>query len=473
MPYKFDGFVSYAHVDDEPLVGAEKGWVTTLINNLNVELARKLGRKDLSLWTDHQLAGNAPLTPTIIQTIRDSAALIVILSPGYLASDWCRREREAFLALIRERTQAGSSVFLVELDFVDRKEYPAELADLRGYRFWVQEKESRHTRTLGTPVPRPEEQSYYDRLSELSYDLAAEIKKQRANPDSTHSAGVNANGPIVFLAEVTDDLENQHQEVKQYLLQANFQVLPKTWYPRDAPEAFQQAVERDLAEARLFIQLLSGVAGRKAPGLAKSYAQLQYECARAAGIPILQWRSRELDLNAVTDPDHQALLEQTTVRACGIEEFKKTIVEEANRKSSPSPPLDSFVFINTDAEDWQLANELSLFFSKHGIWSELPLRQGNPAEIRKDLEDSLHDCDGLIVVYGQTSVNWVRSQFRQGRKILGLRDKPPFCLALFEAPPAPKEELGLRPPNMLTINCQGGLNEPALLGFIEQLKGGR
>ena len=30
--YKHDIFVSYAHVDDEPFPGADKGWVTTLLS---------------------------------------------------------------------------------------------------------------------------------------------------------------------------------------------------------------------------------------------------------------------------------------------------------------------------------------------------------------------------------------------------------------------------------------------------------
>jgi len=52
--YQHDIFVSYAHVDNEPFAGAEKGWVTTLISNLKNELGRQLGRADAySLWMDY------------------------------------------------------------------------------------------------------------------------------------------------------------------------------------------------------------------------------------------------------------------------------------------------------------------------------------------------------------------------------------------------------------------------------------
>ena len=40
--YNHDVFVSYAHIDDEPLFGAQRGWVTTLINNLEIVVRQKL-----------------------------------------------------------------------------------------------------------------------------------------------------------------------------------------------------------------------------------------------------------------------------------------------------------------------------------------------------------------------------------------------------------------------------------------------
>jgi hypothetical protein len=72
--YKNDIFVSYAHVDNIPLSGIEKGWVETFIDNLSTKLAQKLGRTDLfKLWDDRLLAQNAPLTPEILDALKGSA----------------------------------------------------------------------------------------------------------------------------------------------------------------------------------------------------------------------------------------------------------------------------------------------------------------------------------------------------------------------------------------------------------------
>ena len=48
---RHDIFVSYAHVDNEPLAGPETRWVTNLITGLKPLLGQKLGRADAySLW---------------------------------------------------------------------------------------------------------------------------------------------------------------------------------------------------------------------------------------------------------------------------------------------------------------------------------------------------------------------------------------------------------------------------------------
>lgn len=108
------------------------------------------------MWMDYKLQGNERVTPAILSALKESATLVVLVSPGYLNSDWCRREREKFLEYqkgekspeckkeetflehLRERLDADSRLFLVELDEVKKEEYPdypEEFTELLGYRF--------------------------------------------------------------------------------------------------------------------------------------------------------------------------------------------------------------------------------------------------------------------------------------------------------------------------------------------------
>ena len=82
--------MSYARVDDVPVFGIK--WVSMLLQDLRTLLAQKMGRPDaFSIWWDEtDLRGNHAVTPEIRTTLQQSATMLLVLSPGYLASQWCR-----------------------------------------------------------------------------------------------------------------------------------------------------------------------------------------------------------------------------------------------------------------------------------------------------------------------------------------------------------------------------------------------
>src|SRR5919206_3722583 len=206
--YRHDVFISYAHADDRPFGGAEKGWVTAFAADLNTALSQRL-RGDAELWMDiRELKGNAPLTPAIMQSLRETATFVVVVSPRYLASEWCEREREAFLRLVGERSAEGSRMFKVELDSVEGgqgRKTPSEFDDLIGYKFWVKEWGKPVPRTLGWPLPNPlRDQDYYDRIKELSYELAEELERINGAGGVVFGAPEAEPKTTVYLAEATD-----------------------------------------------------------------------------------------------------------------------------------------------------------------------------------------------------------------------------------------------------------------------------
>src|SRR5580692_3801301 len=145
-----DIFISYAHVDDATVSDAGQGWVTEVIRCLKVELARKLGRSDAyALWADHDLLTSHPVTAQILERVRRSAMLVVILSPGYVASQWCRQERDVFFGASRE--PGTRNVFVVEIDRIDDADRPGELADFNPFRFWSSSPRGGAARLFGWP----------------------------------------------------------------------------------------------------------------------------------------------------------------------------------------------------------------------------------------------------------------------------------------------------------------------------------
>jgi hypothetical protein len=101
--FRYDLFVSYASEDNQD------GWVEHFQSRLTAELARLLGRpfSDRTVYFDKlRLKVGQAYPEELDKAARDSALLVVLLSPSYSTSDWCSRERHEF----QKRLPAGGHV---------------------------------------------------------------------------------------------------------------------------------------------------------------------------------------------------------------------------------------------------------------------------------------------------------------------------------------------------------------------------
>lgn len=468
--FEQDVFISYSHLDDKPLRDGQLGWVRRLKEALEREVGQRLGAPAFRIWMDPQIAGNVPLTTELVGKLRASATLVIVMSPSYVASEWCRRERNAFLQLARECVRDGR-IFVVRCREPDRKDVPPEFGELLGYPFWTKDAQTGIERCLG--ALDPPEQEYWDQVIRLSAQLAGKLKALKAAGDGR--AAEAAPAVSVFVARSTDDLGDREEELKGYLEQQSIAVLPQTWYPTNDPDAFRTAMEADLRRCKVFAQLVSATPGRKVqPGAELRYPVLQHACAAErtdpGPIPILLWRPAERDVREVEDAQHRSLLERA--RACGFEEFKRAVMDEVRRVPAATrrEPLSLAAFVDADPRDRGLADQVGNLLQREGIDTILPALEGPPEEIRKDFEQNLIDCDGLLLVYGSSEPLWVRSQLAQIRKVSTQRAKPFAVLALFMGPPPQKGELGLKLPNVVTVDCREGLRPEALRDFAQALR---
>ena len=466
---KYDVFVSYAHVNNEPppIPGEHAGWVTTLVRFLKQQLAEKLGRRDRGrVWFDDSaLRRHVHITPDIREAVRQSATLIAILSQGYLESESCQDELETFC---QAAGKTEGRIFLVLYENVERElergSWPRPFQDLKGYEFFEVDEEEH--RTMGWPILLPDERLYYRRLRELTRDLARQLKALQGETGEPRQA--------VFLGEATPDLDESRDVIARSLDQDGWRVLPEKWYPR-APAAFQDAMKRDLADSILFVQLLGPHPSRKTLDLPAGYEGLQLELARAEGKPILQWRDRELDLGQVKDPEHRALLEGQEVIAESLGVFFRRLKQrlrllqerltEVPRESPRSVP-GAFVLVNGEKVDNPLADQLTSILESHEVGYEVSNRDELP--IPRLIEEP--EYDGLMILYGRCAVEWVRQQLLQLRKLMSrCADPPPIC-AIYKGPPVPKEPLRFNLPGVELVDCSAQGDESKLRGFINRVQ---
>lgn len=461
-----DVFVSYAHVDNDPLPGADKGWVTNFVNGLKIHLNKKVGRKEgYKLWMDYELRGNEPVTPSIHTELDTTATLLLFLSPAYLASKWCQEELDSFVERVRSST---GRAFVVELDRIDQR--PIALVDLKLYPFWIED-DSGKVRMLGVPQPRADESEYYVRLEDLGRDLADKIKALQSAPDQGDAGqGQAAEEPplaTIFLAQVSDDLEERRAEMVRYLEQVNVRVLPEKIY---RVESYAEDMSADLGECDLFVQLLSERLGNRIP-------TFQHQAAVDAGLPILQWRDRETNPSNVQDDEHRALLEGETVISGKLVDFKAMVHERLTKEQNEEPKARDhdglLVFIDAGKEDMGLARKASDLLAEDGIASSLPLEESpeiKPSEIRADLERNLLDCDAVLVLYGNSPVVQVREHLRYCWRMRSRREAPFKSLAVCLEAREDKPDLGMRLPGMLVFDYPPPCPKSCVRRFVEALQ---
>lgn len=285
--------------------------------------------------------------------------------------------------------------------------------------------------------------------------------------------------PVILLAEVPEDMEARRRAVARTLDQAGYRVVPKRWYPR-TPMEFQDAVDRDLADAVAFVQLLGTTPCRRPMGADQSYSTLQYQRARHVGRPILQWRDPALDVTSILDPEHRALVDGPKVRAMNLEEFKRGVIEaakdERHQRSLQETRVEehgeggSLVFINAGPADLETAEHLAHLLGDQGYFCDWTTEDNHDdtAFIRGKITAS----DGLIIVWGEDKLR-VLDQATEVRSMWSkLKHRLRSVAVVKGPPPKGKSSLGMSIPRMKIIDCHDGLEMHRLQEFINNLEKG-
>jgi hypothetical protein len=523
--YRFDLFISYAGVDNvERMPDDEKSrWVSwfrkVLLSHLNVELGAPDAVTDF--WDEKCVRANEPLTRQIADQVASSALLLVLLSRGYLNSDWCRQEREAFLGPDKLPAIEGR-VAVIALQALELAAWqPHFLPDLRTYEFHDRNPDTGDVRLLGTPKLLDSDiAKYYERLQRLCRDLAlklSELKERQTRAthggqptvaraaapgvspaDAPQTSGLKPAGPMypsswnlaapigaipqiqgpraaVFLADAGPGLTDEREDLRSYLEQLAFSVLPTSTPPAGSAE-FRSATERDVNDAIAFVQLLGPGGETPSAEFPAGRGGLQLECARAHGVPIFRRCPRGFapavptDTKRLSDADTKRLSEFADVQAVGLEEFKQNLRAELQRlllarREKPKNLADAggYVGIVAPAND-ERATALARELEERQLGYEIL-----PEEHRLIDLESPDAFDGMLVVYNTASEGWVRDRVRDCRNLWMklqkcLRTPPVF--GVYRAPEPPERRLLTRPAEFLVLDAGRPL---ALAPFFERL----
>src|SRR4051812_34380542 len=254
-----DVFISYAHIDDQPMMEWQRGWISQFHRGLEVRMAQLLGQ-ELKIWRDPKLQGSDLFDETLARQYSDSKVLVSVLTPRYVKSEWCRRELQEFVRIVA--TQSGriaenkSRVFKVIKTPVAPQEIPPQLAELfsrlLGFEFYEIDPETGRLREYDETFGAVARQRFFERIYDLAHEICGVLKTLEPTAATT---AIRPAGKTVYLATTTSELQPERDKIRRELVERGHRVLPDSPLPSFSSE-IESSVKSALEQSAVAVHLL-------------------------------------------------------------------------------------------------------------------------------------------------------------------------------------------------------------------------
>ena len=449
--FKHDIFISYAHRDDAPITPNGWGWVRHFAKRLEDEVSQHLGRQP-SIWIDTRDLDSYVDFDKQIHDDLDAALLIVIATPKYSRSDYCRNERAVFRELVSKKHAVKfasgalqnalfilKAVALTEKPESHRKEDLASLNDL-----FFCEGEGFESRKFSL-----ESRDFEDALHTLQGQVCGLLNKMR-----------NRCSPVFLWPRDPDrnsGLRDLRANLCNELSDAEYRVLPE----------LAGGVTTELPEAVLFVFL----AGSDYDPVMEDLVSL----ARNGSKPWVVWQSaaasttkderqRALLDGLANDPSHlKTILTHNS-------SLKDEVLAKLRSSTAATPVAASanriyIVYDASVAEDFDKAT-----YVMGAIPGEFDVEPAETKELTTHNE-KLKASAGVLLVWGKAEYTWYQQEFRKINLHARLARSRGICL--FQPREMNKESelanLGSLP-NLYVIPQFESFNPAALKPFLDALR---
>lgn len=456
MSYTQDAFISYAHIDNEPLTPGQQGWVTQFHTTLQAMLSQRLGEK-ARIWRDEKLDGNDVFADEIVEQFAKTALLVSILSPRYVRSEWCTRELREFC---EAAAHAGgvtignkSRVFkVIKTPFETAAPLPEAVQQTLGYEFYALD--HGETQELDPAFGEQARQQFLSKLSRLAWELAKSLQQLAqsrpvASADSTGHAR-----SVVFLADCGRDQRNAREQLATELRMHGHEVLPALQLPL-AEDALVPEVRAQLERCALAIHLVGASVGPVPDGpsgrsLVMLENQLAAERCRQGALRRIIWlpagvSGERAEQQAFIDAlQRDAALQYGADLLRGdLEALKGAMhltLRQLDRPAAPAAALTAtpagqqVVHVLMSEADRAASVPLLKLLRAQGLVVTIPVFVGDAGALREANAQLVSGCDALVLFYGAGDEVWKFHQQSELRKqgaagVAGRRRSEWICLA--------------------------------------------
>ncbi|HUF62066.1 MAG TPA: DUF4062 domain-containing protein [Verrucomicrobiales bacterium] len=484
-----DVFISFTHTDNQPWGPKQDCWISSFHESLETRMGQLLGRRPV-IWRDLKLSGTDKFGDEILKQISKTRVLLSVVSPTYFASEWCTKERVAFLNTIKAAGQPAplgnsSRICRAVKTHVPLEDQPEELTETLGFAFYRQEASGRF-HEFKSYHESPLCSHYWLKLEELAFDLAHVIGKFEGTESQPQQRAADPKRTI-YLAETASDVRGERQSIALELSEGRgFAVVPDHALPND--NTFRDTVEKHISGCRLSIHLVGAKYGAIPEDDEKSTVEIQHEIAAnratanrlsrliwipAAAEPVDARQAafvERLEQHAPEDP--AARLHRTE-----IEEFKTIIADTLAELDKPpqDPPRTErdplWFYLICEGEDSAKANPVAEHLFDRGFEVKRSPVDGSGAVIRKLHYEYLRVCDVMFIFLCEDRQTWLDMKLIDLRKARGFdRQMPIRKKAVYlSGRPTPFKQ-GFRSHEVEVIKHFPDFSEEALRPMLESLQ---
>lgn len=495
LSFDSDVFISYAHIDNQPLPGGQDGWVTVFHEALEQFLSRFKGA-NARIWRDKKLRGNDVFADEIIDQFPKTAALISVLTPRYLTSEWCTKEINGFCGAAQRAggvvVENKARVFKVIKTPFDPGDSLLPVMDkVLGYEFYELDTDNT-PRELDPQFGDKFRQEFLRKVNKLAWDIKQLLDQLGSGVHETSAPDAGAAKPVVYLAECSRDRREAREIVDGELKRHGYAVLPDQQLPTDEAEVVAE-VQRLLAKCTLSVHLVGTGYGLVPDGSGqKSVVVLQNELAadrcKSGAFQRVIWlpegmRSEQTAQQGFIDALHNDAAAQVGADLItGDLEHLKGAIHAALKKlerpapvSAPPPGAagdsSQLVYIVCDERDRKETVSMLKFLKGRGLDVKLPIFTGDAAEVREANQELLMRADAVVIFYGAGDEAWKYYKQNELKKIRGLRrEKPMLAEYTYLAGPSTDDKellVSVEEPNV--IDGRNGFSDATVEGLLRAL----
>jgi serine/threonine protein kinase len=454
-----DVVITYANLDDQPLLSGRPGWISQLHQNLQVRVAQLSG-KQVAVVKQSDRAASAETEAEVLKHIPNAKTVVSVLSPPFAHSNSCRRIVNSFW---KSATDSGqfeiknrSRLLNVIKTPVDADELPHDLralyTSLVPYEFFERDPQSGRLREFDEAFGYTALQRFHERVYDVAYDISQVLKYLG---DAAHTSVKRTAKPkTIFLAATTSDLEPQRDQLRRELIELGHTVVPKQPLPLVANDLVA-VVQSCLEQADIAIHFVGEYFGLVPEATDLSMVALQNQVAARfcdnSSLKRLIWIPKGLQPKDERQTSFIRQLQADTRTVTGAELIADTLEnlkvllrtrwerEQAERDKPPSKPANGAaprVYLICDQQDEEALAPLEDYIYNQGIEVSLPGFEAEESEVQQIHIQNLRDCDAALIYYGAAGMHWVDFKIRDLQKAAGYRDSRPIPVsAVYIAPP--------------------------------------